>query len=90
MKNIDSDQRDEFFNLLKDYLDMRDKHYQEIVSQENRWLRTSEASAYLSISQSQLHSLKAEGVISCSKLGGTNFYDRRELDKILEENKIQI
>lgn len=52
-----------------------------------RWLRTDEAANYLSISTSQLHRLKRDGVVSCTKLGGTNYYDRQEIDQMLEERK---
>lgn len=50
-----------------------------------KWLRTNEVAEYLSISSSQVNKLKSEGILSCSKLGGTNFFDRKELDKKLEE-----
>jgi len=51
-----------------------------------RWLRTDEACDYLSISSSQLQVLKNEGVLPVKKLGGTNYYDRRIIDKMLEDN----
>ncbi|SHG24620.1 Helix-turn-helix domain-containing protein [Fodinibius roseus] len=52
--------------------------------EKRRWLRTKEAAKYLSISNSQLHALKTKGIISCTKLAGTNYYDRKEIDHILE------
>ena len=74
-------------DLLQEYLEMLEGHLKELITDSSKWLRTSEASEYLSISQSQLHKLKAEGIISCTKLGGTNYYDREEIDDLLEANK---
>jgi hypothetical protein len=54
-------------------------------SMNKRWLRTNEACGYLSISSSQLQVLKNEGVLEAVKIGGTNFYDRQAIDKILTE-----
>lgn len=48
-----------------------------------RWLRTGEACEYLSISASQLQTLKTEGYITVRKLGGTNYYDRHEIDEVM-------
>lgn len=56
----------------------------ENTEPRKKWLRTKEVAEYLSISESRVHKFKAEGRISCKKLGGMNFYDRREIDKMLE------
>lgn len=74
--------------LMGSYLEEVKKQLQIEFTQNNRWLRTKEACEYLSISPSQLHILKTDGIISCTKLGGTNYYDRLEIDEYLEANKI--
>lgn len=51
---------------------------------EKRWLRTKEVCQYLNISSSQLQVYKNEGYFSVRKLGGTNFYDREEIDEVME------
>lgn len=51
---------------------------------QKRWLRTNEVCEYLSISSSQLQVYKNDGYFSVIKLGGTNFYDREEIDEVME------
>lgn len=49
-----------------------------------RWLRTNEVAEYLSLSPTQIHNLKAEGKLHCRKLGGTNYYDKKQIDNLLK------
>jgi predicted DNA-binding transcriptional regulator AlpA len=56
-------------------------------SNSKRWLRTNEVVAYLSISKSQVHNLKEAGVLRCKKLGGTNYYDKNQIDEYLENQE---
>jgi len=90
MSNTELLTREEFQASMESLLGKIETIANKPITDNSKWLRTAEASEYLSISQSQLHSLKAEGIISCSKLGGTNYYDREELDQLLEENKNQV
>ncbi|WP_445665135.1 helix-turn-helix domain-containing protein [Fodinibius sp. AD559] len=78
---------EKFKSLMQEFISDIEAIVNRPVSEEKEWLRTKEAADYLSISSSQLHNLKAEGIISCTKLGGTNYYDRKEIDKVLEANK---
>lgn len=52
-----------------------------------RWLRSSEVRKLLNISPGTLQNLRISGTLKYSKLGGTLFYDREEIHRILEENK---
>ena len=53
------------------------------------WFRTNEAAEYLSLSTTQLHLLKQNGTIPYSKIGGTLYFKKSDIDSILEENKAQ-
>lgn len=58
---------------------------------KRRWLRTSEVAQYLGLSESQINTLKAKGRLSCRKLGGTNYYDKREIDnQLIQENNNEV
>ncbi len=52
------------------------------------WFRTYEAAKYLSISKTQLHIMKRDGVLPYSKLGGTLYFKKEDIDSILESNKV--
>lgn len=53
---------------------------------DKQWLRTQEAADYLGISTTQIHNFKREGVLSYSKLGGSLYFRRSDIDQILEDN----
>ena len=52
-----------------------------------KWLRTTEIAEYLGISLSQVHNLKNEGVLPYTKLAGTIFFNKEEIDSILKQNQ---
>jgi hypothetical protein len=54
----------------------------------SKWLRTNEAADYLGISITQLHVLKNQGVIPHSKLGGSLYFNKLDIDSILESNMV--
>ena len=53
-----------------------------------KWLRTNEAAAYLGISITQIHVLKNKGILPFTKLGGSLYFDKEDIDMILETNKV--
>ena len=70
----------------KDTIIQKIDHLSELVtslSSSKRWLRTKEAAKYLGVSESQVHYLRASGVINCTKLSGTNYYDKYQIDELL-------
>lgn len=58
-----------------------------LSEQTKTWLRTNEAAEYLSISNTQLHLLKQNGILPFSKIGGTLYFKKSDIDQILETNK---
>lgn len=55
---------------------------------DKKWLRTKEAATYLGISITQIHVLKSQGILPFTKLGGSIYFDKSDIDKILEKNKV--
>lgn len=58
-------------------------------NQDREWFRTTDLADYLNISLSQVHVLKNEGKIPFTKLAGTIFFKKEDIDRILEENMIE-
>jgi len=53
-----------------------------------KWLRTKDAAIYLGISTTQIHVLKSQGILPFTKLGGSIYFDKSDIDKVLESNKV--
>ncbi|MCC5943105.1 MAG: helix-turn-helix domain-containing protein [Balneolaceae bacterium] len=53
-----------------------------------KWLRTDEVAEYLNLSKTQVHVLKNSGQLPFTKLGGTLFFDKNDIDSILQQNKV--
>ena len=51
------------------------------------WLKTADAEKYLSCNQSTLLNLRNQGVLPSYKLGGTIYYNRLDIDRIIEQSK---
>ncbi|MEX2345287.1 MAG: helix-turn-helix domain-containing protein [Balneolaceae bacterium] len=77
MNNIDDDLMNKVNAIL---IAMND------ISSKN-WLRTKEAADYLGISITQIHTLKRNGILPFSKIGGSIYFKRQDIDEILEENR---
>lgn len=56
-------------------------------SPSKKWLRSSEVRKLLNISPGTLQSLRINGTLNFSKLGGTIFYDYENVIKVLDDNK---
>ncbi|GEM_PF-2142269 len=87
MKNSDLVTKNDLDELKRNIVDAIEHKLQDISKDsgfEKRWLRTQELADYLSISTTQVHCLKAQGVFSCKKVGGTNFYDKEEVDAYIK------
>ncbi len=56
---------------------------------QKQWLKSSEVRKYLNISSATLQSLRINGTITYTKIGGTMYYSSTDLDKVLESNKVQ-
>jgi hypothetical protein len=55
---------------------------------KTRWLKNIEVKKMLQISHSTLQTLRANGTLSYTKVGGIIYYDKEEIEKMMEENKI--
>ena len=55
---------------------------------KTRWLKNNEVKKMLQISHSTLQTLRANGTLSYTKVGGIIYYDGEEIEKMMEENKI--
>lgn len=55
---------------------------------DKKWLRTQEAADYLGISKTQIHNLKRNGTLPFTKLGGSIYFKRQEIDDVLEGNMV--
>jgi len=54
---------------------------------DKEWLRSSEVMEMLSISTGTLQNLRINGDISFTKMGGTLYYERKAILKVLNDNK---
>jgi len=57
------------------------------TSKQTHWLKSSDVRALLNISNGTLETLRSTGAIPHTKLGGTYFYSRVDIEKTLENNK---
>lgn len=55
---------------------------------EQKWLKSSEVKKLLNISSGTLQNLRINGTLSYSKIGGTIFYQGKDIEKILEVNRV--
>ncbi|WP_282123346.1 helix-turn-helix domain-containing protein [Algibacter mikhailovii] len=55
---------------------------------EKRYLKSSEVMDLLQVSPGTLQTLRINGTIPYSKIGGIIYYDYEDIQKILEENKV--
>ena len=55
---------------------------------EKKWVSNSEAQAYLGVSAGFLQNLRDTGKLSYYKVGQVIFYRVRDIDRLLETNRI--
>ena len=56
--------------------------------QQKQWLKSSEVRKLLNISPGTLQNLRINGTITYTKVGGILYYSSSDLEKVLEENKV--
>lgn len=54
--------------------------------QHKRWLKTDEVRKLLKVSPGTLQTLRVNGTLAYSKIGGIIYYDADHIHKILQEN----
>ena len=65
----------------------------KIVESQNtasikKWLKSTEVRKLLNISPGTLQNLRINGTLSYTKIGGTIYYVNQDIDKLLENNKV--
>ena len=55
---------------------------------KNKWLKSNDVQKMLGVSYSTLKSLRLNGVLPHSKIGGTIYYNYSDIIKVLSRNKI--
>ncbi|NAY91418.1 helix-turn-helix domain-containing protein [Muricauda sp. JGD-17] len=53
-----------------------------------RYLKSGEVMEQLKISPGTLQNLRLNGTLPYSKIGGVIFYDARDIERVMEENRI--
>jgi hypothetical protein len=76
----------EFLELIKEHIDMRLAKVTP-ASEERKWLKSHQVQRMLGISPGTLQTLRINGTIPYTKVGGTIFYDKKDIDRIMENNK---
>jgi hypothetical protein len=60
---------------------------QDRTTEQKLWLRSSEVKKLLNISSGTLQNLRINGTLSCSKIGGTLYYNYKDIEKLLTDFK---
>jgi len=53
-----------------------------------KWLKSPEVREFLGISAGTLQNLRINGTLPYTKVGGVIYYDYSEIQKVLEENRV--
>lgn len=72
--------------MSDNYLGMNNAENQKNNINNKKWLRTDEAAEYLGLSKTQIHNLKRNGTFPFTKLCGTIYFRRSDIDSVLETN----
>jgi len=57
------------------------------TNNQTEWIRSVEAQELLNCSSSTLQNLRVNNILPYTKLGGTLYYDKGEIEEILKRNK---
>jgi hypothetical protein len=75
----------EFLELIKAHIDKRLAHVSP-TSAERQWLKSHQVQRMLGISPGTLQTLRINGTIPFTKVGGIIFYDKKHIQQIMENN----
>lgn len=59
-----------------------------VTSVDKVWLSNKEAQTYLGVGMDFFKSLRASGQLSFFKVGRTVFYRKRDIDRLIEKNRV--
>jgi len=71
--------------LLQDIKDLL-KEQQNPVTK--KWLKSVEVRKLLSISSGTLQTLRINGILPYTRIGGTNYYNLTDIEKLLSQKKV--
>lgn len=63
---------------------------ESVGESSKRWLRTEEVKDLLGISTTTLTTIRANGMLPVTKIGGTIYYDYHDIQRMMEQNKENI
>lgn len=78
---------DELEDFKHELLNEIEKLMDRKVGNVTRWLKSDEVQRLLKISPGTLQTLRLNGTIPYSKIGGTIFYDLQDINRILDQSK---
>lgn len=58
-------------------------------SSSKKWLKSTDVMKMLKISPGTLQNLRINGTIPYTKIGGLIYYDAGEIERVLEENRVE-
>lgn len=58
-------------------------------SNSKKWLKSTDVMKMLKISPGTLQNLRVNGTIPYTKIGGLIYYDSGEIERVLDENKVE-
>ena len=70
--------------LLQDLKELLAKNSQP----EKKWLKSKEVRTLLNISPGTLQTLRINGTLTYTKVGGIIYYDQLDIEKLLSKNKV--
>lgn len=76
------------WDLLADIKALLDKKQDKPVppQEEKKWLKSHQVQRLLGVSPGTLQNLRINGTIPYSKVGGVLFYNKYDIERILDEN----
>lgn len=58
------------------------------MNPQNDWLKVKEVCELLKVSKGTLNTLRMNGTIPYSKIGGVIYFNRQDIEEILNKNKV--
>jgi hypothetical protein len=76
------------WDLLSDIKEILETKVNKPVppQEEKKWIKSHQVQRLLGISPGTLQNLRINGTIPYSKVGGVLFYNKQDIERILEEN----
>ncbi len=84
---ITTDDLREFkLELLEEIKELLNKKGESVTK---KWLKSTDVMKLLKISPGTLQNLRINGTIPYTKIGGLIYYDAGEIERVMEENRVQ-